>query len=85
MPKKTRREKTVKYQRRRQTPRTATGDTPAAPAETAPAVTASAKPPARRRTAAGARYPYVAAELRRIGLLAAVTLAVLILLALVLS
>ncbi len=85
MPKKSRRAKTLKHQRRQGKAFTSAGDAPAAPAEKAPAPAASAKAPTHRRTAAGSRYPYVTAELRRIGLLAAVMLAVLILLALILS
>jgi len=49
------------------------------------APTPSAGTPIPRATLSTARYPYVVAELRRIGILAGITLAVLIVLALVLS
>ncbi len=86
MPQKSRRSKLLQYQRKqeRQQVLSTVGETPAA---TSPvkAVTPPTAAPAHRKTVAGLRYPYVAAELRRIGLLAGIILAVLIVLALVLS
>ncbi len=86
MPKKSRRSKILQYQRKqeRQHLSSAGGEAPVA---TPPVkvVTPRAAAPASRKTVAGLRYPYVAAELRRIGLLAGIMLAALIVLALVLS
>ena len=55
-------------------------DKPAAPVVPAP----SPSVPTTIATPTGARYPYIVAELRRIGILAGVMLAILIVLALVL-
>ena len=88
MPKKSRRAKTLQYQRKQERPlATATRDTPVVvpSGETAPPVAPSAVAPTPRKAAAGIRYPYVAAELQRIGLLAGIILVILVVLALVLS
>jgi hypothetical protein len=86
MPQKSRRSKLLQYQRKqeRQQVLSTGGKAP----ETTPPVKAVTPPPAApapRKTVAGLRYPYVAAELRRIGLLAGIIMVVLIVLALVLS
>lgn len=54
---------------------------PTVPAMPAPSPSA----PTPKAMATGARYPYVAAELRRIGILAGIMLVILVVLALVLS
>ncbi len=88
MPKKSRRSKILQYQRKQERQRVlSTGASPPVvtpPATTVAPVVPSVAAPASRKTTAGLRYPYVAAELRRIGLLAGIMLAVLIVLALVL-
>ena len=86
MPQKSRRSKLLQYQRKqeRQQVLSAGGEVPAA-APPVKAVTPPPAAPAHRKIVAGLRYPYVAAELRRIGLLAGIILVVLIVLALVLS
>ncbi len=89
MPKKSRRSKILQYQRKQERQRVlSSGASPPVatpPAKTVAPVAPRAAAPASRKTAAGLRYPYVAAELRRIGLLAGIMLAALIVLALVLS
>lgn len=86
MPKKSRHSKILQYQRKqeRQHLLSTGGEVPVA---TPPVkvVIPRAAAPASRKTVARLRYPYVAAELRRIGLLAGIMLAALIVLALVLS
>ncbi len=86
MPQKSRRSKILQYKRKQERQRvlSTVGETPVA---TPPAkeVAPPAAAPASRKTVTGLRYPYVAAELRRIGLLAGIMLAALIVLALVLS
>jgi len=88
MPRKSRRSKVLQSKRkqlRQQLP--ATPDSP--PAATQPAGPAVTAPPASRpasKTAlATPRYPYVTAELRSIGILSGIILAILIVLALVLG
>ncbi len=85
MPKKSRRSKILQYQRKQERQHVlSTGASPPVDIPPVKTVAPSAAAPASRKTAAGLRYPYVAAELRRIGLLAGIMLAVLIVLALVL-
>jgi hypothetical protein len=92
MPKKSRRTKTLQYQRKQERQRLLAADVPPPAvtpddqpvARTTPLAPASASPSA-KAASTGTRYPYVAAELRRIGLLAGIMLVVLVVLALVLS
>ena len=88
MPKKSRRVKMLQTKRRkeRQQLSATTAQPPVVTQIRKPvAPTPSASTPIPRATLSTARYPYVVAELRRIGILAGITLAVLIVLALVLS
>lgn len=88
MPKKSRRVKALQSKRKkfRQQLSAAVAQPPVVTQTDKPvASTPSAGMPTSRATPNTARYPYVVAELRRIGVLAGITLVILIVLALVLS
>jgi len=88
MPKKSRRVKALQSKRkkfRQQSPATVTQPPVVTKTDKSVASTPSVGMPTSRATPDIARYPYVIAELRRIGILAGITLVILIVLALVLS
>lgn len=58
---------------------------PMAAAQEAKPVAPAARPAAKPAAAAAVRYPYVAGELRRAGILAGIIIAILVVLALILS
>lgn len=88
MPKKSRRAKALQSKRkkfRQQLSATVTQPPVVTKSDKSVASTPSVAMPTSRATLNTTRYPYVGAELRRIGILAGITLAILIVLALVLS
>lgn len=89
MPKKSRRFKALQSKRkqiRQQQPLDTVAQQPVVTQTVKPvASTPLASAPARKKAPDTVRYPYVVAELRRIGVLAGITLVILIVLALVLS